>query len=82
MQVDTIIIMYQVDFVMRLNGECVLVECKATTGNVKSTKTILQHYDKYHVRRAVKLGDYNVGSRKTVTTLPLYAAFLLAACEQ
>ncbi len=72
----------EVDFVMRLEGECVLVECKAASGNIKSTKTILQHYDKYHVRKAIKLGDYNVGRVEAVTTLPLYAGFLLAASEQ
>ncbi len=72
----------EVDFVMRLEGECVLVECKAASGNIKSTKTILQHYDKYHVRRAVKLGDYNMGRVGEVTTLPLYAGFLLAASDR
>ncbi len=72
----------EVDFVMRLDGECVLVECKATSGNVKSTKTILQHYDKYHVSKAIKLGDYNIGRVGAVTTLPLYAGFLLAASER
>lgn len=67
----------EVDFVMRYQGECVLVEVKAKDGNTKSTKTILGHPDKYHVRRAIKLGDYNVGERDSVLTLPLYMAFLL-----
>ena len=31
----------EVDFVMRFRGECTLVEVKASSGNVKSTKTIL-----------------------------------------
>lgn len=67
----------EVDFVMRYCGECTLVEVKASSGNVKSTKTILAHQEKYHVSRAVKLGDYNVGTSGIVTTLPLYMAFLL-----
>ena len=33
----------EVDFVMRFRGECTLVEVKASSGNVKSTKTILAH---------------------------------------
>lgn len=33
----------KIDFVIRCSGECVLVEAKATIGNVKSTKTILKH---------------------------------------
>ena len=51
----------EVDFVIRCNGECTLVEVKATSGNVKSTKTILKHPKKYHINSAIKLGDYNVG---------------------
>ena len=67
----------EVDFVMRYRGECTLVEVKATSGNVKSTKTILAHPEKYHVSKAIKLGDYNVGVSGGVITLPLYMAFLL-----
>ena len=67
----------EIDFVIRYHSECVLVEVKASTGNTKSTKTILQHPDKYHVHRAIKLGDYNIGEKGGVLTLPLYMAFLL-----
>ncbi len=69
----------EVDFVMRYKGECVLVEVKASTGNIKSTKTILNNPDKYHVNHAIKLGNYNVGRDGQVLTLPLYMAFLLRA---
>ena len=67
----------EVDFVIRYNGECTLVEVKASTGNTKSTRTILKNPDKYHVYRAIKLGDYNVGETDQILTLPLYMAFLL-----
>jgi len=67
----------EVDFVIRYNGECTLVEVKAASGNVKSTKTILKHPEKYHVKSAIKLGDYNVGRTGQILTLPLYMAFLL-----
>jgi len=67
----------EVDFVMRYKGECVLVEVKAKDGNTKSTKTVLDHPDKYHVYHAIKLGDYNVGRKDALLTLPLYMAFLL-----
>ena len=69
----------EVDFVIRYKGECTLVEVKATTGNTKSTKTILQQPDRYHVKHAIKLGDYNIGKTEQILTLPLYMAFLL--CE-
>lgn len=67
----------EIDFVIRCHGECVLVEVKASTGNTKSTKTILQHPDKYHVYQAIKLGDYNIGEKDGIITLPVYMAFLL-----
>jgi uncharacterized protein len=67
----------EVDFVIRYKGACTLVEVKAANGNVKSTKTILNHPEKYHVNFAIKLGDYNVGRMGQVLTLPLYMAFLL-----
>ncbi len=68
----------EVDFVIRLNGECVLLECKASSGNVKSTKTILKHPEKYHVNHAIKLGNYNIGYANNILTLPLYAGFIIA----
>ena len=67
----------EVDFVMRYKGSAVLLEVKATTGNVKSTKTILKHPEKYHVNSAIKLGDYNIGQQGQILTLPLYIGFLL-----
>ena len=51
----------EVDFVIRYEGECTLIEVKASSGNVKSTKTILAHPEKYHVLHAIKLGDVNIG---------------------
>ena len=68
----------EIDFVTRYKGECVLVECKATTGNAKSLKTLLKHPEKYHVSNAFKFGgDYNVGRSGSILTLPLYMAFLM-----
>ena len=69
----------EVDFVIRYQGQCTLVEVKAATGNTKSTKTILRHPEKYHVNSAIKLGDYNVGRTDQLLTLPLYMAFLITA---
>lgn len=67
----------EIDFVIRYQGECTLIEVKASTGNTKSTKTILNHPEKYHVSKAIKLGDYNVVRSERLLTLPLYMAFLL-----
>ena len=67
----------EIDFVIRYQGDCTLVEVKSTNGNTKSTKTILNHPEKYHVTHAIKLGDYNVGRSGMLLTLPTYMAFLL-----
>lgn len=67
----------EIDFVIRWRGECTLIEVKASTGNTKSAKTILNHPEKYHVGQCIKLGDYNVGRSEKILTLPLYMGFLL-----
>lgn len=67
----------EIDFVMRYKGEATLVEVKAKDGNTKSSRTVLNNYDKYHVKSLIKLGNYNIGRNDNVLTLPLYLAFLL-----
>ncbi|MCR5660212.1 MAG: ATP-binding protein [Bacteroidales bacterium] len=67
----------ELDFLMRYKGQCTPMECKATTGNAKSMRTVLKHPEKYHVTNALKLGDYNIGRSDNLLTLPMYMAFLL-----
>ena len=67
----------ELDFLMRYKGQCTPLECKATTGNAKSMRTVLSHPEKYHVTSAIKLGDYNIGRKDQLLTLPMYMAFLL-----
>lgn len=67
----------ELDFLVRLNGECVILEVKAKTGKAKSVTTILRNKDVYHVGHAIKLGRYNVGREGDVLTIPLYMGFLL-----
>ena len=67
----------EIDFVIRYKGGATLIEVKATTGNTKSTKTILSNPEKYHVAGAIKLGDYNVGRNEKMLTIPVYMGFLL-----
>ena len=65
-----------VDFLMRYKGKCTLVEVKATTGNTKSTRTVLKNPDVYHMDSAIKLGDYNVGRSDKLLNILFYMAFL------
>ena len=67
----------ELDFLMRYKGKCTPVECKATTGNAKSMRTVLEHPEKYHVTNALKMGDYNIGRSGQLLTMPMYMAFLL-----
>ena len=67
----------EIDFVIRYHNEPTLVEVKATNGRTKSTRTILESPDKYHVKQAIKLGDTQIGQNGPLLTLPLYmGAFL------
>lgn len=67
----------EIDFVISYKNECTLIEVKATTGNSKSVKTILTHPEKYHVKQAIKMGNYNIGRKENILTIPTYLAFLL-----
>ena len=72
----------EVDFVIRWRNECNLVECKASDGNIKSTKTILNHPEKYHVFNAIKLCEKNIGFSNGILTLPLFlGAFIFELSE-
>lgn len=67
----------ELDFLVRFKGECVILEVKAHTGKAKSMMTVLKNKNVYHVKSAIKLGNYNVGREGELLTLPLYMGFLL-----
>lgn len=67
----------ELDFLVRMQGECVPLEVKAKTAQAKSAKTVLAHPDKYNVRRIIKFDDYNIGREGQLLTLPTYMQFLL-----
>lgn len=67
----------ELDFLIRYKSECCPLECKARSGNSKSLQTVLKHPEHYHIYHAIKFGDYNVGRKGPILTLPAYMAFLL-----
>ena len=67
----------ELDFLVRFKGECVILEVKAKSGKAKSMTTVLKNKDAYHVKNAIKLGQYNVGREGEVLTIPLYMGFLV-----
>ena len=67
----------ELDFLVRMNGECVPLEVKAKSSKSKSARTVLNHPEKYHVKQIIKFGDYNIGREEHLLTLPSYMQFLL-----
>lgn len=67
----------ELDFLVRFNGKCVVLELKSMKGKAKSLNTVLKNFDVYHVTNAIKLGNYNVGREGNILTLPLYMGFLI-----
>jgi len=67
----------ELDFLVRMNGECVPLEVKAKSSKAKSAKTVLAHPEKYQVHRIIKFGDFNIGRDGDLLTLPTYMQFLL-----
>ena len=67
----------ELDFLVRYNGECVVLEVKAKSGKTKSLRTVLKNKNVYHINNAIKLGAYNVGREEEILTVPLYMGFLI-----
>ena len=67
----------ELDFLVRMAGECVPLEVKAKSAKAKSAKTVLAHPEKYRVKHIIKFGDYNIGREGDLLTLPTYMQFLL-----
>ena len=67
----------ELDFLVRMKGECVPLEVKAKSAQSKSASTVLKYPEKYGVRNIIKFGDYNVGRSGGLLTLPSYMQFLL-----
>lgn len=71
----------QIDFLIAYKGCSTLIEAKAKSGNVKSSKIVLAHPEHYGPTRLIKFGDYNIGYENQILTLPYYLAFALGHDE-
>ena len=67
----------EVDFVVSYKSEATLIEAKASTGNVKSSKTIMKNPDHYGKTKLIKIGDYNISQEGDIITIPHYLTFAL-----
>lgn len=67
----------EIDFLISYEGYSCLIEAKAKSGNVKSSKTVMAHPEHYGKTKLIKFGDYNISQEGDVMTLPYYLAFAL-----
>lgn len=67
----------EIDFVSVINDLLSIVEVKVRTGNSKSAKTVLNDKTRYNADNMIKLGEYNIGVKGNMITLPFYLSFLL-----
>ena len=67
----------EIDFITKENDEITLIEVKATTGNTKSAKTILNNEKVYNAKKCIKLSENNIGVVDNRITIPYYLAFML-----
>lgn len=71
----------EIDFITKYENEITLIEVKATTGRTKSANTVLSNYEKYHVKKCIKFGNYNIGVSNNKLVLPYYLMFMLNETE-
>lgn len=62
----------ELDFIISINGEITIIECKSTNGKATSMKYVIQHPEKYGRHSAIKIADTNIGKGEGFKTYPLY----------
>lgn len=67
----------ELDFICRFKNDIVPLEIKATTGNAKSLKTVLNNYTEYKVKYGIKFTANNISFNNSILNLPYYLTFLL-----
>ena len=67
----------ELDFVVNINGEPTLVECKSTNNRMTSMRYVLANPKKFGSHPAIKFADANVGGGEGFVTYPLYAVGLI-----
>ncbi len=68
----------EIDFIIKYKTNITLIEVKATNGNTKSSKIVLNDKTKYpDVNYMIKLCEANINSTENQLTIPYYLAFLI-----
>lgn len=67
----------EIDFVISYAGKSCLIEAKYKNGNTKSSKTVMSNPEHYGKTMLIKIGDYNVGIKDDIITIPHYMTFII-----
>ncbi len=68
----------KIDFISRINRKVTLIEVKATNGNTKSYKTVLNDNIKYpSANNLIKICESNIYSTGDTLVIPYYLTYLI-----
>ena len=62
----------ELDFIISIDEQPTIVECKATNNRATSMKYVISHPEKYGKHPAIKISDTNIGFGEGFQTYPLY----------
>lgn len=72
----------ELDFVVDINEQPTIVECKATNNRATSMKYVIAHPAKYGKHPAIKISDTNIGVGEGFRTYPIYYPGFLRSEEK
>ena len=67
--------MYEVDFLININGDIVPVEVKASENT--TSKSLNYYIDRYKPKYSIRVSAKNFGEENGIKSIPLYASFLI-----
>lgn len=66
---------YEIDFLIKLNGDIIPVEVKA--GNRNTSKSLKEYVKKYNPKYSIRISSKNFGMENNIKSVPLYAVFCI-----
>lgn len=66
---------YEIDFLIKLNGNIIPVEVKA--GNRNTSKSLNEYIKKYNPKYSIRISSKNFGFENNIKSVPLYAVFCI-----
>lgn len=66
----------EIDFIIKTNGEIVLIEVKSRSGRNKSLNEVINN-DKYLTKEGIKLTSNNISIVDNITNYPYYLVYLI-----